>query len=49
MTWLIKATGDVLWPAYYLTGATVIGLAAMALMRETAPIRVMGARPAVAR
>jgi MFS family permease len=37
VTWLIGETGDVLWPAWYLTGVTVIGLVAMALMRETAP------------
>ena len=37
VTWLIRSTGDVLWPAYYLTGATVVGIAAMAMMRETAP------------
>jgi MHS family proline/betaine transporter-like MFS transporter len=40
VTKLIGWTGDVLWPAYYLTGATVLGLAAMALMRETAPVRL---------
>ena len=37
VTWLIKTTGNVLWPAYYMTAATVLGLVAMALMRETAP------------
>jgi len=39
VTWLIKVTGDILWPGYYLSGATIIGLAAMWLMRETAPVR----------
>ena len=40
ITWLIGRTGDVLWPAYYMTGATVVGLVAMSLMRETAPVKV---------
>jgi MFS family permease len=40
VTKLIGWTGDALWPAYYLTGATVLGVAAMALMRETAPVRL---------
>jgi MHS family citrate/tricarballylate:H+ symporter-like MFS transporter len=39
VTWLIKVTGDVLWPAYYMAGATALGLIAMALMRETAPVK----------
>ena len=39
ITWLIQRTGDVLWPAYYMAGATALGLIAMALMRETAPVR----------
>ncbi|HEY5047246.1 MAG TPA: MFS transporter [Rhizomicrobium sp.] len=38
-TWLIHATGNVLAPAWYLMGATLIGIAAMAMMRETAPAR----------
>jgi MFS family permease len=40
ITWLIGRTGDVLWPAYYMTGATALGLVAMSLMRETAPVKV---------
>jgi hypothetical protein len=39
-TWLIHASGSVLAPAWYLIGATVIGIVAMALMPETAPVRV---------
>jgi MFS family permease len=38
VTWMIRKTGDVLWPAYYLTGATLLGVIVMSLMRETAPI-----------
>jgi MFS family permease len=36
---LIDWTGDPLAPAYYWTGATLIGLVAMALMRESAPVK----------
>ena len=42
-TWLIHATGNVMAPAWYLMGATLVGIVAMAFMRETAPVRV-GAR-----
>jgi MFS family permease len=41
VTWLIKRTGDVLWPAYYMTAATLVGIAAMSMMRETAPMLEM--------
>jgi len=37
LAWLLHSTGDVLAPAYYLMASTAISLAAMALMRETAP------------
>jgi MFS family permease len=40
MTSMIKATGQVMWPAYYLTVATALGLVVMAMMRETAPVRL---------
>jgi MFS family permease len=40
-TWLIHASNNVLAPAWYLMGATVIGVIAMALMPETAPVRRM--------
>ncbi len=39
ITWLIQVTGDPLAPAYYWTGALAIGLIAMALVAETAPVR----------
>jgi MFS family permease len=45
LTWLMSSTGDVLWPAYYMTGATLVGLFAMALLRETAPVRVASPAP----
>ncbi|MEJ0022225.1 MAG: MFS transporter [Alphaproteobacteria bacterium] len=38
VTWLIHVTGSALAPAYYLTGATVIGLLALMLMPESAPV-----------
>ncbi len=40
ITWLIKMTGDPLAPAYYWTGAMFIGLIAMVLVRESAPVKV---------
>jgi len=39
VTWLIHVTGNALAPAWYMLLATAVGLAAMAMMRETAPIR----------
>jgi len=43
---LIDRTGNPLAPAWYWTGAAIVGLVAMALVRESAPVR--GARRAVA-
>jgi MFS transporter, MHS family, citrate/tricarballylate:H+ symporter len=37
VTWLIHLTGSALAPAWYMLLATAIGLAAMTMMRETAP------------
>jgi MFS family permease len=39
-TGLIHVTGNVLAPAWYLMGATLIGAIATTLMRETAPVRL---------
>ncbi len=39
ITWLIDVTGNPLAPAYYWTGAMVVGLVAMVLVEETAPVR----------
>jgi len=39
-TWLIKVTGSPMAPAWYWTGAVVIGLAAMMATRESAPRRL---------
>jgi MFS family permease len=37
VTWLIAATGNQMAPAFYLAGAATVGLAAMIMLRETAP------------
>jgi len=39
VTWLIHVTGNALAPAWYLLFAGTVGLIAMALMRETAPVK----------
>ena len=39
VTWLIDATGSALAPAWYMSGAILVGLAAMIAMRESAPVR----------
>ena len=44
VAWLIATTGNPLAPAWYMGGGVLIGLIAMALLRETAPIRT-GLRP----
>ena len=41
VTWLIHVTGNALAPAWYLLLATAVGLVAMAMMRETAPVKVL--------
>lgn len=38
-TWLIKVTGSPMAPAWYMTTAVVVGLVAMMLMKESAPVR----------
>ncbi len=37
--WLIELTDNPLMPAYYLTGAATVGLVAMALIKESAPLK----------
>lgn len=39
VTWLIGVTGSPLAPAWYMTGAVALGLVAMLMMRESAPIK----------
>lgn len=43
VTWLIKATGSPLAPAWYMIGAAVVGIIAMSFMKETLPTKL--ARP----
>ncbi len=40
LTWLLATTKNPLVPAYYWTAALVVGLLAMALVKESAPIRL---------
>jgi MFS family permease len=40
VTWLIDVTGSPLAPAWYMSGAVLLGLAGMIGMRETAPVKV---------
>ena len=45
ITWLLKKTGDPLMPAYYWSAALVVGLIAMALVKESAPVKVGDKQP----
>jgi MFS family permease len=40
VTWLIDYTGSPLAPAWYLSGAMVLGVIGMLAMRETAPVKI---------
>jgi MFS transporter, MHS family, citrate/tricarballylate:H+ symporter len=42
VTWLIHVTGNALAPAWYMLFAGTVGLAAMMMMRETAPVKRAG-------
>jgi MFS family permease len=39
LTWLLALTGNPLTPAYYWIGALLVGLTAMALVKESAPVK----------
>ena len=45
IAWLTGVTGSPLAPAWYMFGAALLGVVAMAVAKETAPGRVAGARP----
>jgi hypothetical protein len=45
---LLDATGNPLAPAWYMTGALVVGFGAMVAMRDTSPQRAMRQGLAVA-
>ena len=38
--WATDVTGSPLAPAWYMTGAMIFGVAAMAMMKETAPVKI---------
>jgi MFS family permease len=40
LTWLLATTGNALMPAYYWIGALLVGLTAMALVKESAPVKI---------
>jgi MFS transporter, MHS family, citrate/tricarballylate:H+ symporter len=44
VTWLIHATGNALAPAWYMLFATAVGLMAMMMMSESAPVK-LSAKP----
>jgi MFS family permease len=44
IAWLTGTTGDPLAPAWYMFGAALLGVAAMAFARETAPVKLGGGR-----
>jgi MFS family permease len=44
VTWLMKITGSPLAPAWYWTGAAVVGLIAMSVARESAPRKLRSAK-----
>jgi MFS transporter, MHS family, citrate/tricarballylate:H+ symporter len=44
VTWLIHATGNALAPAWYMLLATAVGLVAMTIMSETAPVKLSAKR-----
>ncbi|NSC21910.1 MFS transporter [Streptomyces albus subsp. chlorinus] len=47
MTYLVDSTGDNLAPAYYASGAALLGIVAVACMKETARKPLEGSPPAV--
>jgi MHS family proline/betaine transporter-like MFS transporter len=47
MTYLVDSTGDKLAPAYYASGAAVLGIIAVARMKETARQPLAGSPPSV--
>jgi hypothetical protein len=40
VTWLIKATGSPMAPAWYMMAAACVGIVAMSLMKETLPTKL---------
>ena len=48
VTWLIRVTGNPLAPAWYMLSGVLVGLAALALLPETAPVKTARAGDAAA-
>jgi MHS family proline/betaine transporter-like MFS transporter len=46
--WLVNSTGNLMMPAYYLMGASLIGIASVLALRETARKPLLGSGPCVA-
>jgi MHS family proline/betaine transporter-like MFS transporter len=46
--WLVDRTGNLMMPAYYLMGASLIGIASVLALRETARKPLLGSGPCVA-
>ena len=40
VTWLMHVTGDIFAPAWWLMGTTVFCIAALLMLRETAPVKI---------
>ena len=49
VTWLIHATGNALAPAWYMLFAAAVGLGAMVMMPETAPVKTVQQEPSRSR
>ena len=47
VTWLIKATGSPMAPAWYMMAAALVGIVVMSLMRETLPTKITPPAPAI--
>jgi len=46
--WLVESTGNLMMPAYYLMGASIIGIVSVLALRETARKPLPGSGPCVA-
>ncbi|SIO37466.1 MFS transporter, MHS family, proline/betaine transporter [Burkholderia sp. GAS332] len=46
--WLVDSTGNLMMPAYYLMGASLIGIVSVLALRETARKPLLGSGPCVA-
>jgi len=44
ITWVMKATGNPMAPAFYMMAAAAVGITAMSFLKETRPVPITGAR-----